>query len=53
MSMAELVIKRESDNEFGEENKFDQVLNIVSGKDNKMEFYVQAWVDGCLLNNEN
>ena len=46
MSQAERVIKRESNTEFGEEDKIDEALNILvdSDEDNEMEVDVQAKV---------
>ena len=46
MSQAELVIKRESNTEFGEEDKIDEALNILvdSDEDNETEVDVQAKV---------
>ena len=46
MLQAERVIKRESNSEFGEEDKIDEALNILvdSDEDNKMEVDVQAKV---------
>ena len=46
MSQAERVIKRESNTEFGEEDKIDEALNILvdSDEDNETEVGVQAKV---------
>ena len=46
MSQAEQVIKRESNTEFGEEDKIDEALNILvdSDEDNETEVDVQAKV---------
>ena len=46
MSQAEWVIKRESNTEFGEEDKIDEALNILvdSDEENEMEVDVQTKV---------